>query len=199
MAELQNSVNANSTTPLSAVQGGSGVSSPTAHGLLIAEGSSAFTSLVLAAGQLAIGTTSGDPSAASLTAGSGISISSLSGSVTISTTGSSGVLPFTDVTGTTQAMAVNNGYTSDNAGLITFTLPLAAAYGTLMAVVGKNTGGWTIAQNAGQTIHFGNLNTTTGTGGSLASSNQYDNVYLLCITANTDFAVVQVQGNLTVT
>lgn len=199
MSQLQNQINANTSSPFSTAQGGSGLSSPTAHGILVSEGASAFTPIVLGAGQLLIGTTASDPSAATLTAGSGISITPASGSITIATTGSSGVLPFTDVTGSTQAMAVNTGYTSNNgATLVTFTLPSTAAYGTLMAVVGKASGLFTIAQNSGQTIHFGNLNTTTGAGGSITSTNQYDNIYLLCITANTDFSVVHAQGNLTV-
>ena len=147
-------------------------------------------------GQLPIGSTGADPVLATLTAGSGISITNGAGSITIS--GSGGGLAWTDVTGTSQAMAVNNGYFADNAGLVTLTLPSTAALGSLIAVVGKGAGGWKIAQNAGQTIHFGFVNTTTGTGGSLASTNQYDVVYLVCSTANTDFTVVQSIGNITV-
>jgi hypothetical protein len=30
--------------------------------------------------------------------------------------------------------------------------------------------GWQVAQNANQIIHFGSVNTTTGVGGSLAST-----------------------------
>lgn len=147
-------------------------------------------------GQLPIGSTGANPVLATLTAGSGISITNAAGSITIAGTG--GGLAWTDVTGTTQAMAVNNGYTANNAGLVTLTLPATAAYGTIMAVVGKGAGGWKIAQNSGQAIHFGFVNTTTGTGGSLASTLQYDVVYLLCTVANTDFTVLQSIGNITV-
>lgn len=147
-------------------------------------------------GQLPIGSTGADPVLATLTAGTGISITNGSGSITIA--GSGGGLTWTDVTGTTQSMVVNNGYTANNSSLITFTLPATAAYGTIMAIVGKGTGLWTIAQNSGQTIHFGITNTTTGTGGSLSSTKQYDVVYLLCSIANTDFTVLQSIGNLTV-
>ena len=110
-----------------------------------------------------------------------------------------GGLTWTDVVGASQAMAVNHGYTSnDGASLVTFTLPASAVYGSVMAVVGKATGLWTIAQNSGQTIHFGNKNTTTGATGTLSSTLQYDVVYLLCTIANTDFTVIQSIGNLTV-
>jgi hypothetical protein len=148
-------------------------------------------------GQLPIGSAGANPVLATLTAGTGISITNGAGSITIAGTG--GGLTWTDVTGSTQAMAVNNGYTADSGSLITFTLPSTAAFGTVMAVVGKGTGLWKIAQNSGQTIHMGITNTTTGTGGSLASNFQYDVVYLLCTVANTDFTCVQAIGNLTVT
>jgi hypothetical protein len=148
-------------------------------------------------GQLPIGSTGADPVLGTLSAGTGISITNGSGSITINSSGAG--LTWTDVTGATQTLAVNNGYTSNDAStLVTFTLPTTAAYGSVMAVVGKATGLWTIAQNSGQTIHFGSSNTTTGTGGSLSSTKQYDVVYLLCTIANTDFTVLQSIGNLTV-
>lgn len=147
-------------------------------------------------GQLPIGSTGADPVLATITAGVGISVTNGAGSITIAGTG--GSLAWTDVTGTTQAMAVNNGYTANNAGLVTLTLPSTAAYGSLLAVVGKGAGGWKIAQNASQLIHFGQSTTTTGTGGSLASTLQYDVVYVICTVANLEFTVVQSIGNLTV-
>ncbi len=103
-----------------------------------------------------------------------------------------------DVTGTSASMAVNNGYVADNAGLVTLTLPATAAFGSRIEVVGKGSGGWLIAQNAGQTIHFGSLNTTGGAGGSLASTLRYDCVEIICVTANTDFVVKSSVGNITV-
>jgi len=147
-------------------------------------------------GQIPIGSTGADPVLATLTAGTGVSITNGAGTITINAAG--GALTWTDVTGTTQAMAVNNGYTANNAGLVTLTLPATAAYGTVMAVIGKGAGGWKIAQNSGQTIHFGISNTTSGASGSLASTNQYDVVWLLCTIANTDFTVYDSIGNITI-
>jgi hypothetical protein len=94
-------------------------------------------------------------------------------------------------------MAINTGYTANNASLITFTLPATAAYGTELYVVGKGTGLWTIAQNAGQSIHFGAINTTTGTGGSLSSTLQYDVIGMVCTVANTAWTVIQSIGDIT--
>lgn len=104
-----------------------------------------------------------------------------------------------NVTGTSQAAAVNNGYIANNASLVTVTLPSTASIGNIVKIAGSGAGGWKLAQNSGQLVHFGNQVTTTGTGGSLASVNQYDAVEVICITANTTWAVISSQGNLTVT
>ena len=69
--------------PLITSQGGSGIASPTAHGILVSEGSSAFNPIVLGAGQLLIGTTAGDPVAATLTQGTALTITSATGAITI--------------------------------------------------------------------------------------------------------------------
>lgn len=148
-------------------------------------------------GQLLIGRTGLTPTFATLTAGSGISIANASGAITISGTG--GGYSWTEVTGTSQAMAVNNGYIANNAGLVTLTLPATASVGDTVTVQGKGAGLFRIAQNAGQTIHFGSSDTTTGAGGYLEATQRYDSVELLCITANTDWAVYTApQGVLTV-
>jgi len=199
---LQNSINANSVTPLISTDGGSGVSSPTAHGILIGEGASAFNPIVLAAGQVLIGTTASDPVGAALTAGSGITITSASGSITIaSSQASGGGYTWNDVTTTSATIAAGNGYVSDNAALVTLTLPATSVFGDSFSIVGKLSGGWKIAQNAGQQINFGNASTTAGTGGSIASTNQYDSITCVCITAGASsiWAVRASQGQMTVT
>lgn len=105
---------------------------------------------------------------------------------------------WTEVTGTSQSASVDNGYIANNAALVTITLPDTAAVGSVVKVVGKGAGGWKVAQNASETIHFGSSDTTTGTGGYLQSTNQYDAVELVCITANTDWVVISSIGNITV-
>lgn len=183
--------------PISPTNGGTGVTNPTTHGVLIAEGSSPMHTVVLGAGQILIGATASDPVGATLTQGTNISISSASGSITINATGAAS-FTWTEVTGTSQSMAVNNGYIANNAGLVTLTLPSTATQGSIISVQGKGTGGWAIAQNVGQTIHFGNVATTTGVGGSLSSTNQWDSLTILCVTANTTWALLGApQGNIT--
>lgn len=148
-------------------------------------------------GQLVIGSTGATPVAAVLTGSSGITITNGAGSINISGGGSG--YSWTEVTGVTQAMAVDSGYIANNAGLVTLTLPAIAVVGDTVIVQGKGAGGFLIAQNAGQVINYGSSPTTVGVGGSLASTNQWDSVELLCVTANTTWAVLTgTQGVLTV-
>lgn len=134
-------------------------------------------------GQVIIGSTGATPTASTLTAGAGISIANAAGSITISGTG--GGMGWTEVTGTSQAMSADTGYIANNAGLVTLTLPVTAALGTAISIIGKGAGGWQVAQNSGQSIRFGSVTTTVGVGGSLASSSSGDSINLICTTANT--------------
>jgi len=110
----------------------------------------------------------------------------------------SGVFPWTDVTGTTQSAAINNGYITNNAGAVTVTLPDTAAVGSVVKVAGLGAGGWVVAVNSGEAINFGNVTTTTTTG-TLASTNRYDAVELLCVVADTTWNIVNSIGNITYT
>lgn len=131
-----------------------------------------------------------------LTGGTNVTLTQSGQDISIAATG--GVV-WTEVTGTSQTAAVNNGYILNNAGLVTLTIPSTAAVGDVVEVAGKGAGGWRIAQNASQLINFGTSVTTTGTGGRLDSVNRYDSVRLLCTTANTTWTVLNSQGNVTVT
>lgn len=110
----------------------------------------------------------------------------------------SNVLTWTEVTGTSQAAAVTKGYICNNAALVTVTLPATASVGAVVRIIGKGAGGWQLAQNAGQTVQFGTKASTTGTGGYLASINQYDAVTVVCTTADSGWTVASSQGNITV-
>lgn len=114
-------------------------------------------------------------------------------------TGGGTGITWNEVTGTTQTAAINNGYIANNASQVVITLPTTAALGSIVEVTGKGAGGWKIAQNASGVIHFGNQNTTTGTGGSLTNVQTYDSVRLVCIVANNEWVVLSAQGNITVT
>lgn len=114
--------------------------------------------------------------------------------VTITSTGG-----FTWVEATTSTtMSVNNGYNATSASLVSLALPSMAAFGSVISVSAFGTGGFTITQAAGQTIHFGDKSSTTGTSGSISSTNLYDTITIFCSAVNTDFTVTSAIGNLTI-
>ncbi len=136
-------------------------------------------------GQIIIGSTAGNPAAASLSAGTGISITPGSNTISIAATGVSGIT-WANISGTTQAAAINTGYVVGNASQTTITLPTTAALGSVVIVHGKGAGGWILAAGAGQTIQVGQSATTTA--GSVTSAANYDAIQVVCITANTTWA-----------
>jgi hypothetical protein len=148
-------------------------------------------------GQILIGSTSATPVLGTITGTAGITVTNGAGTITIS--GGGGGYTWTEVTGTSQTMAANNGYITNNPALVTLTLPTTAALGTTLSIAGKGAGGWKIAQNAGQEIFFGSSATTIGVTGYLQSTQQFDSIELLCITADTQWTVITgPQGAITV-
>lgn len=108
--------------------------------------------------------------------------------LTISVSGSG--LTWNSVPGTSSSMTSNNGYVPQNAGLTTLTLPATSAFGDYIAILGFGSGGWTIAQNAGQNIQIGSVSSTVGVGGSVSSQNRYDSLELICTVANTSWSAL---------
>jgi hypothetical protein len=146
-------------------------------------------------GYLLIGS-SGTPSivAGPLSAGAGITVTNGPGTISISSSG--GGFTWTKVNSATP-LVTGNGYITNNAAGVTFTLPATAAIGDTFRIV-RDTGAWTIAQNALQRIDVGMLTTTIGVTGSLVSLQDGDCVELLCTTDNTRFTVISDRGNYTV-
>lgn len=185
------------TFPISAANGGTGVASPTAKTLPVAQGASAFTFLgPLTNGQLLIGSTGANPVPATITAGTGINVANGAGTITISTSGAG--TGWTDVTGATQALAVNNGYIANRgAGNVAFTLPASSAIGDTIYIVGRQNG-WSVAQGAGQQIFVSGSGSTIGVGGSISSTNAHDCITLVCTVANLEWASNSIVGIITV-
>lgn len=147
-------------------------------------------------GQLFIGSTGVLPVPANITAGTNVSIVNGAGSITISSSGGAGFM-WTVVSGTTQNMVSNNGYIVNNGSLVTLNLPATSNVGDALGVIGKGAGGWLIQCGVGQTIVLGS--STTSSGGSLASTNRKDSLYIICTVANTEWEVGSApQGNITV-
>lgn len=162
---------------------------------LVTDGSGVPSLQALSAGQILIGTTGAAPTAAAINSGTGILVANGSGSITVSLSGV-GSLIWNDVSGTTQAAAVNSAYVISNASQTTVTLPATAALGSIVAVQGKGAAGWILTANTGQVIHLGS--SASSTAGTLTSTNLWDNVEVVCVTANTTWSVRSVIGNLTV-
>ena len=154
-----------------------------------------FTELSLN-GEVLIGSSGGIPRASTITAGTGISILNEANSITI--TNSAGGFTWNEVTGTSDTLAVQNGYIANNAGLVTLTLPATGSLGDTIQVVGKGSGLFKIAKNAGQTINFSSSSTTTGASGSITSIEQFAGLELICTTANTGWTAVDSIGNFTI-
>ena len=165
--------------PVTPANGGTGVASPTAHYVAVAEGSSnfAFVSPTTNTGYvLTSNGTGSDPSFQALPGGG---------------------LTYSEIT-TSATATMGSQYVCNSASLVTVTLPATAAAGSMLQIVGKGAGGWKIAQASGQTIHWGGAATTTGATGYVSSLHQYDAIEIVCTTANTDFVVIAAPDALTV-
>lgn len=166
----------NAPFPFSPTIGGSGVSSPTDHGILVSRGSAPFDSLVLTDNEILLGSTGNNP------------VPTLLPSLAL--------FNWVDVAGTMQIGVINTGYIISNASQTIIDVPLVFPQGAVIAVCGKGAGGWILDFPGGQTCHFGNQ--TTSGAGALVSTNQWDTVYVVCVTANTTFNVLFATGNLDV-
>ena len=105
---------------------------------------------------------------------------------------------WTTVTGTSQSAAINSGYVANNAGLVTITLPASASVGDFIIIMGLGAGFYKLGQNAGQTVRVGASSTTTGTGGSLTATKQYQALTVRCLVTNTDWEVTDSTETFTI-
>lgn len=167
----------------------------TEKALLVGGASNAITSLgPLTNGQLLIGNTGNNPTAAAISAGTGITVTNGAGTIQLDAVG--GGLSWSVVVGDT-TLAVNNGYGSNKAGAIAFTLPAVSAVGATLCILGMQ-GSWNVVQGAGQRIYLGNSASTVGAGGSISSTNAFDSVTMICLVANTLWYVKSSIGNITI-
>lgn len=107
------------------------------------------------------------------------------------------------VSATSQQTTANTEYKANSTSRVVFTLPLSdnIAVGDTVSIFGYQTGGWRLAQNAGQIIHIpvsdGTSDTTIGTGGYIESGHFYNTIVVKCINYN-HFTVVEGNGDLTI-
>ena len=148
-------------------------------------------------GEILIGSTGNPPVAATLTQGTGISITNTAGAITIAATG--GITWTPVVSG--GLFAPNSAYynVSPDEMPVNWALPYTCPAGAVIYFQGTSIGasGWQISQFTGQSIQFGAVSTTVGMAGGLSSTNPNDGVQLLCIVDNLTFQVIGCGGNLT--
>lgn len=151
-------------------------------GLAAYDGAGTWLGRTIVAGNAGVNITNGD---------------GVAGNPTISTVG--GGFPWTDITGATQTLAINNGYVTNRGGGVSYTLPATATEGDMIWIAGK-LGAWSVAQAAGQQILIGNASSTAGVTGSISSTNVGDCILLLCTTggASTIWRAVNLVGNITI-
>lgn len=156
------------------------------HSVQVGKANGSLQSLTVGtAGQVLLGATGADPAFGTVTSTGG----TVQFTTGVSALNLEAFWTTTDVTGTSAALVVNRNFVADNAGLVTLTLPTTGALGSIIRVFGNGAGGWKIAQNASQTIRLSATSSTTGTGGSVSSTNRYDSITLACIVTNTGWAV----------
>ena len=113
------------------------------------------------------------------------------------------IAKWNDNTTTPVTLAVNQGFAADVTGGVTtcaYTLPATATFGDVIKITGMLKG-WTLAQNANQVIHNGNLSTTAGVSGSMASTNARDSIEMVCVVSgsSTEWNIISSKGNITTT
>lgn len=171
----------------------------TAHGVLVGEGTSSIVATAAGTnGQVLLGSTGADPAFGTLTTSTGLAFTTGAASLAINV--ATGGFAVVDQTTSSATLAVQKMYVTDNGStLVTYTLPATAPQGSVIKIVGSSAGGWRIAQNANQKIRLGSSVTTTGTGGSVSSTNVNDCVELIASTggASTVWTIASYAGSLT--
>lgn len=127
--------------------------------------------------------------------GTGISTVGAAGTVTFNVVGG-GLKTVVDATGPTNSPAVNTRIVPNTGVLLTINLPTVAAVGDLLQVTGLGAGGWILDAGAGDIIHTSGGDTSSG--GTLASTNRYDAVTVVCVVANSEWVVEGMDGVLTI-
>jgi len=117
------------------------------------------------------------------------------GGYTLETPASLGMMNVIEATVATNAV-VQTYYVCNNVSVVPITLPATAPMGSMMGILGKGAGGWTCTAATGDYIHHGSFVSLAG--GAVRSTYYKDTMLLLCITANSDWAIIWTNGNIEV-
>lgn len=182
------------TLPLSSANGGTGLSNPTAHGVMVAEGASNMTPIVLSTGQILIGSTGADPVAAAINSGTGILVGNGAGSITVSLAAIATLNILSNITGGSASPIAN-----------TLTATIDAAIGNTQGnILYRNATVWTVLApgSTDQILQFGSGTApiwTTATYPNSVTQNQImyassNNVVAGLPTANSSVLVTSAGG-----
>lgn len=157
----------------------------TAHGIYIAQGTSTPVYTTLTNGQLLIGNTGNDPTAASITAGTGITVTPGAGTITIaSSAGTSGLTLIATATASNSAtidFAGNLSATYDNYMVEIEDLVAVSAGPSILMLVGTG-GGPTYSTTTYAGGSFGNNSSSATVNGALSLTTSFR---LNCANAST--------------
>lgn len=171
----------------------------TQHSVVIGDANNEIkTTAALTNGQVVIGSTGADPVPATLTAGTGITITNGAGTITIAAPG--GGFTWQTTSANVSPMVKSNGYMAISpGGALTFALPATAGstIGDTVIVTLDGATSFQITQAASQQIVLGSSTTTSGAGGSLTSTANGDTVELV-YQATGRWNAINFNGNITV-
>jgi hypothetical protein len=112
-------------------------------------------------------------------------------------TGTGVFYPSINITSTTGNLIPGLYHIMNNASLLmTMTLPTTCPLGSIITIVGNDSGGWIIAQNSGQNINSTASSSTVGALGTVASGGRYDCIQIECVVADTTWVVKSSKGTL---
>ena len=165
----------NLTGTLNVGHGGTASASFNTTGVVItgATSTTALTSVTLTDGQLAIGSSIGNPAAATITAGSGISVTNGHNSITIASSAGPSPTAWNDENSSFPVLA-NTGYFVT--ATATATLPAAPSQGDTVYFIVDTTSVLTVTANSGQVIRIGSV--VSATAGTATSNARGDAVIL---------------------
>ena len=169
-------------TALTVANGGTGASTLTDGGVLLGSGAGAVTALGQATdGQLVIGSTGADPQLATLTQGTGVTITNTAGGIEISAAGSGGTVTNIATAGTVNGLTLTGGPIT-NTGTITLGGTLANIANGALTNSTVSYGGVTVALGASDATPAFDLSDATslplgtGTTGTLATTRGGTNI-----------------------
>jgi len=117
------------------------------------------------------------------------------GGYALETPASLGMMNVVEVSTATTA-SVQTYYVCNNVSVVPITLPATAPMGSMIGILGKGAGGWTCTAATGDYIHHGSFVSLAG--GAVRSTYYKDTMLLLCITTNSDWAIIWTNGNIEV-